>query len=60
MKNGGLLKENKVFWVMFLMEEYGKNLMVKNKKNFTEEGNYGVMLNVDWFHLSNIQTVQLV
>jgi hypothetical protein len=29
-KNGGLLKENKVFWVMFLMEEYGKNLMVKN------------------------------
>lgn len=35
--------------MMFMMEIFGKILMVENIIFFIEEGNYGLMLNVDWF-----------
>jgi hypothetical protein len=31
------------------MIEYGINLMVQSTILFTKEGNYGCILNVDWF-----------
>lgn len=32
-----------------MMIEYGINLMVQSTILFTKEGNYGCILNVDWF-----------
>lgn len=49
MKGGDLDKFNKIFFMMFMMEIFGKILMVENIIFFIEEGNYGLMLNVDWF-----------
>jgi hypothetical protein len=36
--------------MIFMMVEYGMNLTVQSTILFTKEGNYGCILNVDWFH----------
>jgi hypothetical protein len=35
--------------MIFMMVEYGMNLTVQSTILFTKEGNYGCILNVDWF-----------
>ena len=42
-------KPTKGSCMIFMMVEYGMNLTVQSTILFTKEGNYGCILNVDWF-----------
>jgi hypothetical protein len=47
--NGVHEKPKKGCCMISMMIEYGINLMVQSTILFTKEGNYGCILNVDWF-----------